>query len=312
MSEIILHHYPSSPFSEKVRLVLGMKGLGWRSVHVPTMLPKPDVVALTGGYRRTPFMQIGADVYCDSLLMCRVLDRMAPEPPLVPAAIAGIAEIVAQWADTTFFWTAVPYTTQPAGAAHLFAGAPPEALKAFVADRRAMNPSMRLAPIADAAAALHAYVGRIESMLADGRRFLLGAAASIADVSAAQSIWFMRRAPPIAAHLAPYPNVLAWFERVAAFGHGTSAPMGSDEAIELAAHARSHAPASVAAGQPFAAGAEVRVVASDYAHDEIVGTVVGLDDAEVVIARDDPRAGRVHVHFPRIGFHIKASNREIA
>jgi len=311
MSELVLHHYGTSPFSEKVRLVLGMKRLSWRSVTVPRIMPKPDVVALTGGYRRTPFMQIGADIYCDSLLMCRVIDRLAPEPPLYPRESAGLAEIVAQWADTTFFWTAVPYTTQPAGAAHLFAGAPPEAMKAFVADRRAMNPSMRLAPIADAAAALNAYLGRLELMLADGRRFLLGAAACIADVSAAQSIWFMRRAPPIAAQLAPYPSVLAWFERVAAFGHGTSAQMGSDEASEVAAHARSHAPASVAAGQSFAAGAEVRVMASDYAHDEIVGVLVGLDDSEVVIARDDPRAGHVHVHFPRIGFHIKASNREI-
>ena len=63
-------------------------------------MPKPDVVALTGGYRRTPFMQIGADVYCDSALMCRVIDRLAPEPPLYPAATRGLAEIVAQWADS--------------------------------------------------------------------------------------------------------------------------------------------------------------------------------------------------------------------
>ena len=72
MSELILHHYANSPFSEKVRLVLGLKGLSWRSVTVPVMMPKPDVLALTGGYRRTPFMQIGADIYCDSALMCRV------------------------------------------------------------------------------------------------------------------------------------------------------------------------------------------------------------------------------------------------
>ena len=84
------------------------------------MLPKPDVVALTGGYRRTPFMQIGADVYCDSALMCRVIDRLAPKPPLYPAGDAGLAAIVAQWADTALFWTAVPFTMQPAGvAAHL-------------------------------------------------------------------------------------------------------------------------------------------------------------------------------------------------
>ena len=62
MTELILHHYPGSPFSEKVRVVLGMKGMRWRSVMVPSLLPKPDVVALTGGYRRSPFMQIGADI----------------------------------------------------------------------------------------------------------------------------------------------------------------------------------------------------------------------------------------------------------
>lgn len=312
MSELILHHYASSPFSEKVRLVLGMKGLRWRAVTVPVIMPKPDVIALTGGYRRTPFMQIGADVYCDSALMCRVIDRMAPEPPLYPAPIAGLAEIVAQWADTTLFWTAVPFTMQPAGAAHLFAGAAPEALKAFGADRAAMNPSMRRAPVGDARAVLVTYLERVASLLDDGRKYLLGNVATIADVSVAHSIWFMRRAPPIAALLAPYPGIVAWFERVAAFGHGEPVPMGSDEAIATAASARSHAPAAVAAGQPFAAGAEVSIAAADYAHDDVVGTIVGLDDAEAVIARDDPRAGRVHVHFPRIGFHIKATKKEIA
>lgn len=312
MSELILHHYASSPFSEKVRLVLGMKGLRWRSVTVPAIMPKPDVVALTGGYRRTPFMQIGADVYCDSFLMCKVIDRIAPEPPLYPHAEAGLAEIVAQWADSTLFWTAVPYTMQPAGVAHLFAGAPPDAIKAFGADRAAMNPSLRRAPIGDAQAALTTYLGRLDSMLRDGRPFLLGSTASIADFAAAQSIWFMRRVPPIAATLAPYADVIRWFERVAGFGHGESEPMGSDEAIGVAAGAHAHAPASVAAGQPFAAGAEVTIAAADYAHDEIAGSVVGLDDHEVVIARDDPRAGRVHVHFPRIGFHLKPVKKEIA
>jgi len=312
MSELILHHYATSPFSEKVRLVLGMKGLRWRAVTVPVIMPKPDVVALTGGYRRTPFMQIGADIYCDSSLMCGVIDRMAPEPPLYPASLAGIAEIVAQWADTTLFWTAVPFTMQPAGAAHLFAGAPPEALKAFGADRAAMNPSLRRAPVGDARAALAAYLDRLAALLDDGRKYLLGNIASIADVSAAHSIWFMRRAPPIAALLAPYPGIVAWFERVAAFGHGESTSMGSDEAIAVAARAKSHAPASVAAAQPFAAGTEVSITAADYAHDEIVGTIVGLDDDEAVIARDDPRAGRVHVHFPRIGFHIKPTRKDMA
>ena len=113
MSDLILHHFDTSPFSEKVRLILGWKQLAWRSVTVPVMLPKPDVVALTGGYRRTPFLQMGADVYCDTALMCRVIDARAPEPPLYPAAATGMQHVLAQWADTALFWAAIPYTMQP-------------------------------------------------------------------------------------------------------------------------------------------------------------------------------------------------------
>ncbi len=310
MSDLILHHYAGSPFSEKVRLVLGMKKMRWRSVTVPAILPKPDVVALTGGYRRTPFMQIDADIYCDSALMCKVIDRRAPEPPLYPAATRGLDQVVAQWADTALFWTAVPFTLQPAGVAHVFAGASRDTLKAFAADRAAMNPSQRRAPVADAQAALADYLARLEAMLGDERRFLLGAAACIADVAAAQSIWFMRLAPPIAARLDPYPRVRAWFERVAAFGHGEPETMPAEAAIAVAAAARRHAPAAVAAGEGLAAGEEVTVVPADYAHDEVAGTLVGLDAEESVIERRDPRAGFVHVHFPRIGFHVKAIRKE--
>jgi len=310
MSDLVLHHYATSPFSEKVRLVLGMKRLSWRSVTVPRIMPKPDVVALTGGYRRTPFMQIGADIYCDSLLMCRVIDRLAPEPPLYPRESAGVAEVVAQWADSSFFWTAVPYTMQ-VGAAEMFAGAPPEYLKAFGADRAAMNPSLRRAPPHDGAAALAAYLRRIEAMLADGRRYLLGSAASIADFSAAQSIWFMRRTTAGTATLGAYSAIDAWFKRVAAFGHGESTPLGSADAIALAAGTTVHASTSVHEGTGFSPGDPVTVTASDYAHDEVAGTLAGLDADEVVIARDDARAGHLHVHFPRIGFHVKAAKKEL-
>lgn len=312
MSALILHHYQGSPFSEKVRLVLGMKNLAWRSVIVPVINPKPDVVALTGGYRRTPFLQIGADVYCDSALMCRVIDRLEPEPTLYPAATAGVDEIVAQWADTALFWTAVPFTMQPAGLAQIFAGAPAEFLKAFGADRAAMNPAMRRAPIADGGAVLDAYVARLEAMLADDRPYLLGARPCIADFSAAQSIWFVRRAPAIAARLDGHVRTAAWYDRVAAFGHGSPTPLSSAEAIAVSAGAGTHAPTAVAAGQDHAEGDAVTVSAADYAHDEIAGRLVGLDGNEVVIARDDARAGAVHVHFPRVGFHVKPVRKEHA
>ena len=304
MSELILHHYAGSPFSEKVRLILGFKGLAWRSVIVPSVMPKPDVIALTGGYRRTPFMQIGADIYCDTALMCRVIDALQPEPPLYPMATAGIADIVAQWADTTLFWTAVPFTLQPAGAPHVLKGATPEMLKAFGADRAAMNPNMRRATVTDGAAALGTYLSRLDHLLSDGRPFLLGALASIADFSAAQSVWFIHLAPPVATVLEAYPKVEAWYRRVEAFGQGTFTKMKIAEAIEVAA---SSVPVALAfAAEPgLARGDDVTVTPTDYAHDAVAGKLVGLGPHEVVIARTDERAGTVHVHFPRIAFQIK-------
>jgi glutathione S-transferase len=49
MTDIILHHYDTSPYSEKVRTGLGLKGLAWASVELPVIMPKPNLTALTGG-----------------------------------------------------------------------------------------------------------------------------------------------------------------------------------------------------------------------------------------------------------------------
>ena len=52
MSQLVLHHYAASPYAEKVQLALGRKELAWRSVETPMVMPKPDHLELTGGYRR--------------------------------------------------------------------------------------------------------------------------------------------------------------------------------------------------------------------------------------------------------------------
>src|SRR5476649_2527490 len=95
MTDFILHHYAGSPFSEKVRVAFGLKQLDWKSVEVPNMLPKPDVMPLTGGYRKTPFLQIGADIYCDTQLMMLEIEKHAPERPLLPVGQEGEARVIA-------------------------------------------------------------------------------------------------------------------------------------------------------------------------------------------------------------------------
>ncbi len=225
MNDLILHHYDGSPFAEKARLMLGFKGLAWRSVKVPSIMPKPDVVALTGGYRRTPFAQVGADVYCDTALIARLLEQRAPAPTLFPAD-APLAPPFAQWADFTLFWTVIPYTMQPAGLAHRFAGAPPEVMKAFAADRAPFTAGMTRQTPADATANLRAQLAALEAQLARGPGFLFGKAPSIADFAVAHCLWFVHSGGPVAAILAPYTALNAWFSRMQAFGPGRAAPPG--------------------------------------------------------------------------------------
>jgi glutathione S-transferase len=302
-SELILHHYDESPFSEKIRLILGFKKLGWKSVTIPSIMPKPDVIALTGGYRRTPFLQIGADVYCDTALMSRVIDAVAPEPPLYPAEATGLYHLVAQWADSALFWAAVPYTLQPANVMHAFRDVTPEQIKAFADDRAAMTTGMRRATPIDGTAQLTTYLSWLESMLEAGHEFLLGARPCIADFSVAHSIWFVRRVP--APLLAPFPRLVAWHARIVALGHGVCEPLSGEAAIAIAAGASGHAAARVEPDLGFEAGAAITVAANDYGTDLVAGTLVGLTADEVVLERRDDRAGTVHVHFPRIGYQIR-------
>lgn len=305
--ELILHHYPGSPFAEKARLMLGFKNLPWRGVQVPVIMPKPDLVALTGGYRRTPVLQVGADVYCDTALIARVLEARASVPSLYPAT-APLATMLAQWADSTLFWTVIPYTMQPMGLAHIFQGVPAEALKAFAADRAPFTASLKRQTVADATANLHGYLRALDQQLADGRPWLLGEQASIADFAVAHCGWYVRRGGPVAEVLAAYTHFNAWLDRTLAIGHGSHTRMDAAEALAIAAAASAagqHAPVQVQAAMGFEPGAAVTVTPTDYGMDPVAGALVGLTPDTVTLRRADERAGTVHVHFPRAGFQIR-------
>ena len=87
MTDLILHHYWTSPFAEKVHLLMGFKQLSWRSVIIPRVMPKPDLTALTGGYRKTPVLQVGADIYCDTALIAQRLEQAKATPALFPCLL---------------------------------------------------------------------------------------------------------------------------------------------------------------------------------------------------------------------------------
>jgi glutathione S-transferase len=311
MPELILHHYPFSPFAEKIRLILGHKKLPWHSVFIPNMMPKPDVVALTGGHRRTPFLQIGSDIYCDTALIADVLEQLAPNPSLYPPRLKGVVRIVAQWADSQLFPVAMAYNFKPEAAQTFFANQDPEQVKAFVADRTAMRGGAARMPASDAAAMYKSYLRRLSHML-EAQPFLFGEQACLADFSAVHPLWFTtQRVPLVADILQATPGVRTWVDRMLAIGHGDNTPMTAPDAIRVAHSAK---PAAMDPCQFFQddhgipLGSPVVIHAESFGTEPSAGDLVAATRTRYTIRRTDPRAGTVHVHFPRIGFVLKRAD----
>ncbi|MBP6220400.1 glutathione S-transferase family protein [uncultured Limnohabitans sp.] len=310
MSDLILHHYPTSPFAEKIRLIFGYKQLAWKSVFIPMIMPKPDLTALTGGYRKTPVLQVGADIYCDTALICDVLEHIGPKPTIYPDAVKGAARIVAQWADSALFTAAMAYNFQPAGVAQVFAGAPVESVQAFVADRGAMRGGAARMASADAAATYKSYLRRLANML-HGQDFLFGAQPCVADFAAYHPLWFTQeRTPALAGILDATPEVKSWMARMQAIGHGTPGKCSAEQALQVA---QTSTPASLQ-GEVFqdehgiALGSAVVIAADNFGLEPTEGELVAATRTRYTLKRSDERAGTVHVHFPRVGFTLKKAS----
>jgi glutathione S-transferase len=310
MSELILHHYDASPFAEKARLMLGFKQLSWRSVEIPRIMPKPDLTALTGGYRKTPVLQVGADIYCDTALIARRLEVEKATPSLFPEGQEFVAASFAQWADAVVFQHAVTLVFQPESIAVRMGKLPPAAQQAFVADRAALfaGGSASRLPAAQAKLQWPVLMARLQQQLAREEGDFLCGEPSIADFALAHPLWFLKGTHVTAPLVDDYPEVAAWLGRVLGFGHGAHSPLSSEEAIAIAREAQP-APLpdedfSQALG--FQVGQQVSVAATDYGVDPVQGELLCVSAEAIILRRQDERAGTLHVHFPRLGFALSA------
>lgn len=304
MPEIVLHHYPQSPVSEKVRVLLGIKGLTWRSVEIPRLPPKPDLMPLTGGYRLTPVMQIGADIYCDSLCIARAIQERFPQPTLYPGEADGMVWGLSRWTDGPFFQTALEVIF---GAEHR--KMPPE----FVRDRGQIyfgadwNMERLESALADSIARLRVQMGWVEERLATGRQFILGTKPGLPDALAYYLVWFIRgRWDGGPGFLAQFPNLCAWEERVKAIGHGKSTDLTAGEALEIAKQDEPVTQEVADPGDPrgLKPGDPVTVT-SDQGGFAVSGQMLSLYRHEIAILREDARVGRVAVHFPALGYRVE-------
>ncbi|ARU89453.1 glutathione S-transferase family protein [Pseudomonas sp. M30-35] len=311
MHELILHHYPTSPFAEKARLMLGFKQLSWRSVMIPPIMPKPDLTALTGGYRKTPVLQIGADIYCDTALIARRLEAEKATPALFPLGSEFTVTSFAQWADSVVFLHAVSLVFQPESIAARFGKLPPEFLKAFVADRSTLFDGGLLTrlPAEQAAHQWPVLMQRLQQQLESSEGDFLFGEASIADFSLAHALWFLRGTPVTSPLVDEYPAVAAWLGRVLGMGHGSLSEMNGEDALSIARDATPAVLPDEKFVDPngFKPGQQVSISAVDYGVDPVEGELLFCGSEELILRREDPRAGTVHVHFPRLGFKISAA-----
>jgi glutathione S-transferase len=244
-------------------------------------------------------------VYCDTALICDFLEHKATAASLYPAEHSGAARVLAQWADSTLFQTAMAYNFQPKGAQAMFPD--PDQLKIFAQDRAAMRNNAPRMPIPEATAAYKSYLRRIASML-DGQDFVLGSAPCVADYAIYHPLWFTRtRVPTVAGILDATPQVLAWMDRMVALGHGQSEKFSADEAIQVA---KSSTPLPLSQevfqdehGIPL--GSHVTITAESFGLESTVGKLVAATRTRYTLARRDERAGELHVHFPRVGYVLQ-------
>ena len=302
--DIYLHHYPASLFSEKVRLLLGYLGLTWHSVEIPSIMPRPLLMPLSGGYRKTPVLQIGANVYCDTRIIARGVARQAGDDTLFSQGFIG--QRVADWADTHLFQVTVALNFSPAAVRAMMGRFPPEEAEAFRKDRAELTQGASITSFSPEAAAgyLRHHLQQLDEAVAEG--FLFGAEPSIADFSVYHNLWFVRNNPVNAPLLERWPAVRAWMQRMEAFGHGQVLESTGEAALAAAREERPVLP-EIDGDLPegFDLGGEVDVTPVDYGRIPVRGRLAAWSAEEVVIERESPETGPVMVHFPSPGFDVR-------
>ncbi len=300
---ILLHQYDISPFSEKVRIALGIKGLTWYAVDQPIIMPKPELTALTGGYRKIPVMQIGADIYCDTQIILRELEKRYPAPSLFVGDDRALGWGMGLWTDRPLFLAAV---------AVIFGTAGDAVDEDFKKDReklmgRPFNTDEMKAAVPMMKEQLRAQLDWLETQLADGRTFLMGDRPGIADVNACYNLTFIRWiAPEGATIIDRFTQLPAWENRIRKIGQGERLEMSREEALTIAHDATSTEQASADPDEPngLVPGDQIAVMADDYGRDPVSGELVSSSAQHIALKRNDPHTGDVTVHFPRAGFLV--------
>ena len=298
---IILHQYDISPFSQKAQKMLALKGLYWTSIEMPMIAPKPHVEALTGGYRGTPVLQMGADVFVDNWMIARALDDAAPDAPAINARGPLSDGALYAWGERLF--TPLLHSALAAYQSQWDAD--------FLADRKRVFPDVDFDTLAagdlDRHSQVRAYLGAVEAELALCGNYLGGEHADSWDIHVWGMVWMIHSAlPDLVPIVEGYSGVVAWYERMVALGTGARTDAEIAVAWESLNAAEPRALPTTAADEPLKAwlGQSVQISAGSADRGAARGRLLAIDHEQVVLAVTPIEGVDAQVWFPRFGYHL--------
>ncbi|WOJ92863.1 glutathione S-transferase family protein [Congregibacter variabilis] len=303
---MILHHYESSPYAEKIRLMFGYTDSNWRSLISPAWPPRPNVDPLSGGYRRIPIAQLGADIFCDTALIAQEIASMRQDPSLDPYRASGPALEIMRRAESEGFFAAITSVSTLSLLGTLLRGFGPLGAYRFVKDRSGFLKGGTSKPkaAADSKDIMRDLFETLEKILAT-QPWIAGDAPSIADFAVYHPIWLhlscSGNLPPAAS------KTLDWYERVSQFGHGHRHEITQDEAFEAARSANPRPLPASEALDSLELGQFVEIHPEDYGVVPVRGTLAAVTAERVILERKTDSFGSLHVHFPRSGYALKAA-----
>ena len=299
---LILHQYDISPFSQKAQKMMGLKELSWQSVEMPMIAPKPDVEALTGGYRGTPVLQIGRDVFIDNWMIARALDEFDASGPAINAQ-GGLREAALYaWGERLF--TPLLHAALAAYQSEWDAD--------FLADRKRVFPDVDFDTLnvsdPDRRSQVRAYLGTVEAQLGLDRDFLGGAQADSCDIHVWGMVWMIHSAlPALMPIVETFPRLTDWYERVSALGTGDR----EDVKIDVAWQSLKDGPArplpDTPDQEPLApwVGEVVDIAAGSADRGSASGRLLAVDHEQVVLGVEPIPGEAAQVWFPRFGYHLR-------
>ena len=264
--------------------------------------PKPDVEALTGGYRGTPVLQIGRDVFIDNWMIARALDEFDSNGSAINAQ-GGLREAALYaWGERLF--TPLLHAALAAYQSEWDAD--------FLADRKQVFPDVDFDTLAaddlDRRSQVRSYLGTVESQLGLGQDFLGGAQPDGWDIHVWGMVWMIYSAlPALMPIVGTLPRLTDWYERMSALGTGDR----EDVEIDVAWQALKDGPArslpKTSAQEPLAqwVGEAVDISAGSADRGSASGRLLAVDQEQVVLGVEPISGESAQVWFPRFGYHLK-------